>query len=100
MRAMNHAQRADRNILRLKLIFVAVFALAGVGIWGYHLLVVIPRDKCASEQGVWEAKARRCTFPPSARCEAGGGWWEPKTQTCAKVVVVPSFTGRQPKVIQ
>jgi hypothetical protein len=97
---MNHAQRANWNILRLKLIFVAVFALAGAGIWAYHLIVVIPRDRCASQHGVWEAKARRCTFPPSARCEGGGGWWEPKSKTCAKVFDVPTFTGRPSKVIQ
>jgi hypothetical protein len=97
---MNHAQRADRNILRLKLIFVALFALAAAGVWAYQVKVVMPRDRCASQQGVWDSKARRCTFPPSARCEAGGGWWEPKTKTCAKVFDVPSFTGRTDKVMR
>lgn len=98
---MNHAQRASHNVLRLKLIFVAIFALAGVAIWVYHLTVVMPRDRCASQSGVWIAKTRQCTFPPSARCEAKGGWWEPRTQTCAKVMDVPSFTGRrQQSIIQ
>lgn len=97
---MNHAQRATWNVLRLKLIFVAIFALAGLGIWAYHLTVVIPRDRCASQSGVWVAEKRQCTFPPSARCEAKGGWWEPKSQVCAKVFDVPSFTHRPAKIIQ
>jgi hypothetical protein len=97
---MNHAQRADRTVLRLKLIFVAIFALSGVAIWAYHLLVVMPRDRCASQQGVWMARTRQCAFPPSARCEAKGGWWDPQSKTCAKVFDVPSFTGRPSKIIQ
>jgi hypothetical protein len=98
---MNHAQRADRTVLRLKLIFVAIFAFAGIAIWAYHLLVVMPRDRCMAQQGVWVPKTRQCTFPPSARCEANGGWWDPQSKICAKVFDVPSFTGRRPaKIIQ
>jgi hypothetical protein len=97
---MNHTQRAHWNITRLKIAFVVVFAVAAAGVWTYSALYVWPRDKCASQHGVWDAGSRQCKFPPSARCEAGGGWWEPKSQTCAKVVNVPTITGRQSKIIQ
>ena len=97
---MNHTQRANWNITRLKIGFVVLFAVACAGVWAYHALYVWPRDSCAQRHGVWDGGKRQCAFPPSARCEAGGGWWEPKTKTCAKVVDVPTFTGRQSKIIQ
>lgn len=97
---MNHTQRAHANITRLKIAFVAVFALACAGLWTYNFLYAWPRGKCADQQGVWSDALRKCTFPPSARCEQGGGWWEPKSGICAKVVNVPTVTGRPTKVIQ
>ncbi len=97
---MNHAQRANSNITRLKIAFVVVFAVACAGVWAYTALYAWPRDRCAEKHGVWDGKARQCRFPPSARCEAGGGWWEPRSGTCAKVINVPTMTGRQSKIIQ
>lgn len=97
---MNHTQRANWNITRLKIAFVGVFAVACAGIWAYHLYYAWPRDKCAEQHGLWEGKSRKCTFPPWIQCENGGGWWEPRTRTCAKVVNVPTMTGRPAKVIQ
>lgn len=97
---MNHTQRANWNVTRLKIAFVVVFAIACAGVWAYTALYAMPRDKCAAEKGVWDGDKRRCAFPPSSRCEAGGGWWDPKSQSCAKVVNVPSVTGRPVKIIQ
>ena len=97
---MNHTVRAARNVSRLKIAFVVVFAVACAGLWAYNALYAWPRNRCAEQQGVWDGGARKCRFPPSARCEAGGGWWEPRSQTCAKVVNVPTVTGRPAKLIQ
>ena len=97
---MNHAQRARWNVTRLKIAFVVLFAFACAGLWSYDVFYAWPRNRCADQQGVWDGHQRKCTFPPSARCEAGGGWWEPHSQTCAKVVNVPTMTGRPAKLIQ
>lgn len=97
---MDHTQRAQWNITRLKIGFVVVFAIACAAVWAYHLLYAWPRDRCADQHGLWQASTRQCTFPPEVRCENSGGWWEPRSRSCAKVYNVPAFTGRQPKIIQ
>lgn len=60
------------TILRLKLIFVAVFFVGAVAIWSYQIFYVIPRD----------------------RCEAVGAWWDPATRICATPILLPKLTGR------
>jgi hypothetical protein len=89
-------RRADRNILIIKLVFVGVFALLAAGIWWYQLRVVRPRLECQQTAGAqWFPKTRTCTVPPSYACERGGGWWDPQSQTCARVLSIPEFTGRK-----
>jgi hypothetical protein len=62
----------DRFINRLKLVFIGVFAVAGVLVWTYHLV------------WVW----------PGQRCEAHGGWWDWHTRACATPVPLSMFTGK------
>ena len=89
-------RRAERNILFIKLAFVAVFAIACAGIWWYELTIARPRAECLRQPGAeWYQKTRTCTVPPSAACEAAGNWWDPMSHTCARVVHIPDFTGRR-----
>ena len=62
----------NRAINRLKLVFIGIFAIAGIAIWTYHLM------------WVW----------PGQRCEARGGWWDWHTRTCATPVPLQMLTGR------
>jgi hypothetical protein len=62
----------QRTIFRIKLIFLAIFVVATLGVWAYHGLYVWPRDKC----------------------EKGGGWFDPKSRQCGHVVYIPDITGR------
>ncbi len=88
-------RRADRNVLIIKLVFVAVFAGACALIWWYQLSIARPRARCLARPGaVWFAKSKVCQVPPSALCEATGNWWDPVTKTCARVVHIPDFTGK------
>lgn len=59
---------------RLKIYFVAFFALAMVAVWASHLI------------WVW----------PGKRCEAKEMWWDWRTRTCAMPVPLHVFTGRNP----
>ncbi len=61
-----------RTVLRIKLIFLAIFVVASLGVWAYHGLYVWPRDKC----------------------ENSGGWYDPQSRQCGRVVFIPDVTGR------
>jgi hypothetical protein len=62
----------NRFINRLKIAFIAIFAVSGVAIWSYHLV------------WVW----------PGQKCEAHGWWWDWRTRTCAMPVPLSVFTGK------
>lgn len=88
-------RRADRNVLTIKLVFVAVFACACAAIWWYEFGVERPKVQCLSKPGAeWFPKTHVCKVPPSALCEATGNWWDPVSKTCARVVHIPDFTGK------
>lgn len=59
-------------INRLKLVFLAVFAVATVAVFTYHIVWVWPRDAC----------------------EAKGDWWDWRGRACAHPVVISDITGR------
>ena len=61
-----------RTVTRIKLIFLAIFLVASLGVWAYHGLYVWPRDKC----------------------ENGGGWYDRRSGQCGRVVYIPDITGR------
>ena len=61
-----------RTVTRIKLIFLAIFVVASIGVWAYHGLYAWPRDKC----------------------ETGGGWYDPMSRQCGRVVYIPDITGR------
>jgi hypothetical protein len=60
------------TIDRLKLFFLAVFAVGTVGVWAYQIFYV------------WPAKT----------CDNRGGWWDRQMRICATPIYVPSITGR------
>lgn len=60
------------NVERLILIFVAVFALAIVGV------------------GVWQVG----WVQPRKECEAARKWWDPDQRVCATPVLISDITGR------
>jgi hypothetical protein len=62
----------NANIERLKLIFIAVFVLAAVGV------------------GVWQVG----WVMPRKECEAARKWWDPDQRVCATPVLVSDITGR------
>ena len=62
----------NANIERLKLIFLAVFVLAAVGV------------------GVWQVG----WIMPQKKCEAAQKWWDPDQRVCATPVLVSDITGR------
>jgi hypothetical protein len=89
-------RRADRTITIIKMVFIGFCAIAAAGIWYIQLTITGPKMKCLQRPGAeWNAKTKVCRVPPSAACEQGGGWWEPQSQTCAKVINIPEFTGRK-----
>jgi hypothetical protein len=57
---------------RTKLIFLGIFAVAVVAIWGYQYFYV------------W----------PGQRCEAMGRWWAQKERICGVPVRISTLTGR------
>ena len=62
----------NRTIDRLKLIFLAVFAILSAGAFVYHI------------GWVW----------PGQKCEANGDWWDWRSRTCAKPILISDITGR------
>jgi hypothetical protein len=90
-------RRAERNVLIIKLVALAVFAVITAALWWYHLQVVEPRNACLSKPGgEWVDKTRTCRVTAESACEAGGGWWDPKDKACGKVVYIPSIIGKRP----
>jgi hypothetical protein len=61
------------NIERLKLIFVAVFAVLVVGVIVWQVWWVAPAVKCEKEQH---------------------RWWDPGKRVCAQPVLISDITGR------
>lgn len=57
---------------RLKIVFLVLFAIGTVAIWGYQIFYVWPAQKCDDR----------------------AGWWDVKGRTCATPIYVPSITGR------
>ena len=57
---------------RTKLIFLGIFAVAVVAIWGYQYFYV------------W----------PGQRCEAMGRWWAQEERICGVPVRISTLTGR------
>ncbi len=89
-------RRADKRVLIIKLVFVAVFAVLCAIIWWYQLAEVRPRNTCLAHPGaLYYPKTHACQVPPGAACEAGGNWWDPVSKTCARVIHIPDFTGRK-----
>lgn len=68
----------NRFLTRLKIIFLAVFAVSCVAVLVYHVF------------WVW----------PGKRCELKGNWWDPRTRTCAVPVPLYMITGRPNKPFQ
>lgn len=60
------------SVLRIKLFFLALFAVGCVAIWSYQIFYVWPKD----------------------RCEGHGGWWDGKRRLCAQPILLPKLTGR------
>lgn len=62
----------NRTIDRLKLIFLAAFAILSAAAFAYHI------------GWVW----------PGQKCEAAGDWWDWRSRTCASPVLISDITGR------
>jgi hypothetical protein len=62
----------NKIFTRTKLVFLGLFALAVVAIWGYQYFYV------------W----------PGQRCEAMGRWWAPDQHVCGVPVRISTLTGR------
>ncbi|MBI5940944.1 MAG: hypothetical protein HY859_11010 [Caulobacterales bacterium] len=60
------------TIDRLKIVFLALFAVGAVAIWGYQIFYVWPAQKC----------------------DARAGWWDFKGRVCATPIYISSITGR------
>jgi len=60
------------TINRLKILFLILFAIGAVAIWGYQIFYVWPAQKCDDRQG----------------------WWDRKGRICAAPIYIPSITGR------
>jgi hypothetical protein len=61
-----------RLLLRLRYLFLGLFALGAGAAWTYQL--------------VW--------VEPAKRCEAAHHWWDGSTRTCAIPISVSNFTHR------
>ena len=51
---------------------MGIFFLACLGVWGYQIFYVWPRDKC----------------------ENAGNWYDTQSRQCGKVIYIPDYTGR------
>jgi hypothetical protein len=51
------------NIERLKLIFIAVFALGAVGVGVWQVGWAMPAKKCAEARKWWDSSQRVCATP-------------------------------------
>ncbi len=90
------SRRSRRAELIIKLGAVALFAVGCALIWWYELSVSRPKAICLQRPGaVWSAKDHKCRVTAQAACESNGGWWDAMDGICAKVVSIPSITGRR-----
>ena len=88
---------AHRTVLTIKLVFLAIFVIICGALWWYQFTVSRPRDACLARPGAeWFPKTHICRVTPQNACESRGGWWDPQSKSCAKVVYVPSITGKHP----
>lgn len=62
----------NSTIDRLKIIFIGIFLVSGVGLWAFQILYVLPAKKC----------------------EAAGQWWDRDQRVCAQPIYIPDITGR------
>ncbi|MBV9509872.1 MAG: hypothetical protein JO303_06285 [Caulobacteraceae bacterium] len=53
----------NENYTRLKLIFLGLFVLTVVGLWGYNALYVWPARTCESHGDWWDERDRACGVP-------------------------------------
>ena len=60
-------------ISSIKLIFVGIFFVLCIAVWGYQVLYVWPKQKCERENH---------------------GWFEPRSRECGRVIYIPNVTGR------
>ena len=60
------------TINRLKILFLALFAIGALAIGAYQIFYVLPAQKCDDRKG----------------------WFDPKTRGCGTVLYIPSITGR------
>ncbi|MEI9964124.1 MAG: hypothetical protein WDM92_04890 [Caulobacteraceae bacterium] len=77
--------RGARNVLIVKMVFVAVFAVLVAGVWWYQLAVGRPHAACQrTPGGQWDGKTRTCRVPPSFTCEQNGGWWSLRAESAPR----------------
>lgn len=62
-------------ISSIKLIFVGIFFVLCIAIWGFQVLYVWPRQKCELENH---------------------GWFDNRSRQCGRVIYIPNVTGRVP----
>ena len=62
----------NNTITRLKWIFLGIFVVGVIAVWGYQIFYVWPAKRCEGEQR----------------------WWDASTRTCATPLYIPSLTGR------
>ena len=53
----------NRFINRLKLVFLALFAVGCVGVWTYQLMWARPQAICEGQHGWWDWRTRICGHP-------------------------------------
>jgi len=50
----------NRTIDRLKIIFIGLFLVSNLGVFGYHYLWVWPKERCEARGGAWAGKWMKC----------------------------------------
>jgi hypothetical protein len=93
---MSRRYRAQRNVLTVMLAGVAIFVAICSALWWYASAVYQPQKTCLANPGAeWFPRTHVCRVTPANACESRGGWWDPQSGTCARVVYVPSITGKK-----
>ncbi len=67
----------NRTIDRVKVLFLGLFLIGSLGMFGYQFYVV------------W----------PAQNCEADGGWWDSRDHLCASPMPIWRITGRMPATV-
>ena len=67
----------NRTIDRVKVLFLGLFLIGSLGMFGYQFYVV------------W----------PAQNCEADGGWWDSRDHLCASPMPIWRITGRLPATV-